>query len=158
MGSVGDNWDDDIYLWPSACHLNDVLKPDTIDINPNDPNCTRVTSLIDPLIKDGAVTTDSVFSSAFATAFNDKILMMVGPSWYGQYLFPGIVTKGDLAMAQAVELGAVARPTPVKFVMIWYHVLARNGGDEGSHGVGTDVAFDVLRQPGHVTRVPGVRR
>jgi multiple sugar transport system substrate-binding protein len=22
VGSVGDNWDDDIYLWPSECHVN----------------------------------------------------------------------------------------------------------------------------------------
>lgn len=106
VGSVGDNWDDDIYLWPSECHLNDVVKPDTIDINPNDSNCTRATQLIDPLIKDGAVTTDSVFSSTFTTAYTDKILMMVGPAWYGQYLFPGIVPKGDLAVADPLSWGS----------------------------------------------------
>jgi ABC-type glycerol-3-phosphate transport system substrate-binding protein len=106
VGSVGDNWDDDIYLWPSQCHVDDVVKADTIDINANDPNCTRATQLIDPLIKDGAVTTDSVFSSTFTTAYSNKILMMVGPSWYGQYLFPGIVAKGDLAVANPLSWGS----------------------------------------------------
>ncbi len=106
VGSVGDNWDDDIYLWPSECHVNDVVKADTIDINGADPNCTRATQLIDPLIKDGAVTTDSVFSSTFGTTYNNKILMMVGPAWYGQYLFPGIVTKGDLAVANPLSWGS----------------------------------------------------
>ncbi len=106
VGSIGDNWDDDIYLWPSECHVNDVLSAGTIDINPNDPNCTRVAGLVDPLIKDGAVTTDSVFSSTFGTTYKDKILMMVGPSWYGQYLFPGIVTKGNLAVADPLSWGS----------------------------------------------------
>ncbi len=105
VGSVGDNWDDDIYLWPSQCHVDDVVKPDTIDIHANDPYCTRATKLIDPLIKDGAVTTDSVFSSTFTKAYTGKILMMVGPSWYGQYLFPSLVTKGQLAVADPLSWG-----------------------------------------------------
>ena len=106
VGSVGDNWDDDIYLWPSECHVNDVIKTDTIVINGADPNCTRATQLIDPLVKDGSVTTDSVFSSTFGTTYKNKILMMVGPAWYGQYLFPGIVTNGDLAVADPLSWGS----------------------------------------------------
>ena len=120
VGSVGDNWDYDIYLWPSECHVDDVVKTDTIDINAADPNCTRATALIDPLIKDGAVTTDSVFSSTFGTTYNNKILMMVGPAWYGQYLFPGIVTKGDLAVADPLSWGSGATVTGEVGGGLWF--------------------------------------
>ena len=54
-------------------------------INSADPHCTRMASLLDPLIKNGTVPPLSVFTPDFAKKYggaNDKVLMMPGPSWY----------------------------------------------------------------------------
>jgi len=103
VGSAGDTWTDDLYLWPSRCPANDVVGPNTIEINLSSPNCTRAAALVDPLIKDGSVTLESVFSSTFDKTYTDKILALVGPSWYGADLFPGLVPKGDLAAADPLS-------------------------------------------------------
>jgi multiple sugar transport system substrate-binding protein len=80
-----------------------VVGPNTIEINLSSPNCTRAAALVDPLIKDGSVTLESVFSSTFDKTYTDKILALVGPSWYGADLFPGLVPKGDLAAADPLS-------------------------------------------------------
>lgn len=80
-----------------------MVGPNTIEINLSSPNCTRAAALVDPLIKDGSVTLESVFSSTFDKTYTDKILALVGPSWYGADLFPGLVPKGDLAAADPLS-------------------------------------------------------
>jgi len=120
VGGIGDGWDDNIYLWPSECHVNDVVKADTVDINASDPNCTRVSSLLDPLVKDGALTTDNVFTSSFDQSFTNKILMMPGPSWYGADLFPGLVAKGDLGAADPLAWGSAPAVTGEVGGGLWF--------------------------------------
>ena len=89
VGNVGDSYGHWIYLWGNQCPL-EKLQGGKLLINSTDTHCTRVASLLDPLIKNGSVPPLNVFTPDFATKFggaNDKVLMMPGPSWYAQSLF-----------------------------------------------------------------------
>ena len=58
---LGDSFDDSIYLQAAQCPVNDKLNQYTVLDNPNDPHCTGMGALLDPLLKDGAVPTTYVF-------------------------------------------------------------------------------------------------
>lgn len=87
IGTVGDAWAPEVYFWASQCPANQVTPPSTLTADTTAPDCTRMASLLNPLIKDKAVSTDTVFSAGFAKNTASKVLMLVGPSWYGQTLF-----------------------------------------------------------------------
>jgi ABC-type glycerol-3-phosphate transport system substrate-binding protein len=89
IGNSGDSYGHWIYLWGDQCPLQQ-LKDGKVLINPTDDHCTRMASLLDPLIKNGAVPPLSVFTPDFAKKYGgakDKVLMMPGPSWYATALF-----------------------------------------------------------------------
>jgi ABC-type glycerol-3-phosphate transport system substrate-binding protein len=89
VGNVGDSYSHWIYLWGNQCPL-EKLQGGKLLINSTDSHCTRVASLLDPLIKNGSVPPLNVFTPDFATKYggaSDKVLMMPGPSWYAQSLF-----------------------------------------------------------------------
>ena len=87
IGSIGDSFDDSIYLQAAQCPINDELSQYTLLDNPNDPHCTGMANLLDPLLKDGALTTTYVFASTFPKQYTGKVLMMVGPAWYSGAIF-----------------------------------------------------------------------
>jgi ABC-type glycerol-3-phosphate transport system substrate-binding protein len=89
IGNIGDSFGHWIYLWGNQCPL-EQMNGDKLLINSLDSHCTRVASLLDPLIKNGTVPPLSVFTPDFAQKYggaDDKVLMMPGPSWYAQALF-----------------------------------------------------------------------
>jgi ABC-type glycerol-3-phosphate transport system substrate-binding protein len=89
VGNVGDSFGHWIYLWGNQCPL-EQLQGGKLLINSADSHCTRVASLLDPLIKNGTAPPLSVFTPDFARKYggaNDKVLLMPGPSWYAQALF-----------------------------------------------------------------------
>jgi ABC-type glycerol-3-phosphate transport system substrate-binding protein len=89
VGNIGDSYSHWIYLWGDQCPLQQ-LKGDDLLINSQDSHCTRMASLVDPLIKNGTLPPLSVFTPDFAKKYggaNDKILLMPGPAWYAQALF-----------------------------------------------------------------------
>ncbi|MFJ6729203.1 ABC transporter substrate-binding protein [Streptomyces sp. NPDC091281] len=87
VGSVGDTNSHESYFWSGQCPAFDLVKPDTLRTDLQDPKCTRTAKLLDSLISAKAVTTKGFFSQGFAKDSGDKVLMAYGPSWYGQYLF-----------------------------------------------------------------------
>ena len=109
IGSANDTWTEEIYLWGSACPMNYVTGPLTVDINLASSKCTRMASLLDSLVKAKSVNdTESVFSSSFDTTYAvtkasplGHVLMMPGPSWYGADLLvaSNIIPKGDIGAA-----------------------------------------------------------
>jgi ABC-type glycerol-3-phosphate transport system substrate-binding protein len=105
IGTVGDSWGGDSYLWASQCPVNQSVGPMHVKINATDPKCTRVVDLLDPLIKNKTISTDTVFSSSFAKDQASKVLMLVGPAWYGGALF----AKGAGLEKPAGEIG-VGKP------------------------------------------------
>ncbi|MGW5464656.1 ABC transporter substrate-binding protein [Streptomyces sp. NPDC003996] len=87
VGSAGDAFTPEIYMWAGKCGANQITGPKTVTVNTTDANCTRMASLLDTLIKNKTLSTSSVFSSDFSKNAADKILMLPGPSWYGGALF-----------------------------------------------------------------------
>ena len=86
VGTVGDTNSHESYFWSSQCPANQLVKPDTLLANMQDPNCTRMASLLDTLLAAKSLGTQGFFSQGFD---GSKVLMANGPSWYGQYLFKG---------------------------------------------------------------------
>jgi ABC-type glycerol-3-phosphate transport system substrate-binding protein len=104
IGNVGDSYGAWLYLWADKCPLSQVVGSNTVAINAADVHCTRMASLLDPLIQSGAVSNESVFTADFATKYggdNDKILLMPGPTWYAKDIFSGTlhVPAGELTAA-----------------------------------------------------------
>ncbi|MDV9172490.1 extracellular solute-binding protein [Streptomyces sp. W16] len=87
VGSVGDTNSHESYFWSGQCPAFDLVKPDTLRTDLQDPKCTRMAKLLDNLISAKAVATQGFFSQGFAKNSGGKVLMAYGPSWYGQYLF-----------------------------------------------------------------------
>jgi ABC-type glycerol-3-phosphate transport system substrate-binding protein len=89
IGTSGESFSHWIYLWGDQCPLQQ-LHGSQLLINSTDAHCTRMASLLDPLIHNGTVPPLSVFTPDFAKKYggtNDKVLMMPGPSWYALSLF-----------------------------------------------------------------------
>jgi multiple sugar transport system substrate-binding protein len=89
IGQLGDTAGEDLWFWPSGCPSNELLGTMKVLIDTTAPACTRVASLLDPLIKDGSVTILSIFSSDFAQKYGDNnhVLMSVGPTWTAGFVF-----------------------------------------------------------------------
>ncbi len=82
IGNMGDSYSHWLYLWPDRCPISQVVAPKTVRINSADVHCTRMATLLDPLIKSGVVPPESIFTPAFAQKYGgdtDKILLMPGP-------------------------------------------------------------------------------
>ena len=61
---MGDTFTPEIYMWASQCQANDITGLRAVTVNVTSPNCTRMASLLDTLIKDKSMSTQSVFSTA----------------------------------------------------------------------------------------------
>jgi ABC-type glycerol-3-phosphate transport system substrate-binding protein len=104
IGNIGDSYGAWLYLWADKCPISQVVGPKTVKINAGDVHCTRMASLLDPLIKSGVVPPESVFTADFAKKWGgdtDKILLMPGPVWYAKDIFGGTlkVPAGELTAA-----------------------------------------------------------
>jgi ABC-type glycerol-3-phosphate transport system substrate-binding protein len=104
VGNVGDSYGAWLYLWADKCPISQVIGPNAVRINAGDVHCTRMASLLDPLIKSGVVPPESIFTADFATKWggdHDKILLMPGPTWYAKDIFSGTlhVPAGELTAA-----------------------------------------------------------
>jgi ABC-type glycerol-3-phosphate transport system substrate-binding protein len=102
VGSAGDPWTPEIYMWASQCQGSDITGPRSVMVDVTEPNCTRMASLLDALIKVGSMSKLSVFSTAFNKNEKGKVLMLPGPAWYGGAIFDttsGLnVPKGQIAV------------------------------------------------------------
>jgi ABC-type glycerol-3-phosphate transport system substrate-binding protein len=101
VGSVGDTNSQESYLWSSQCPAFQLTAPTKLRVAMGDSHCTRMSTLLDSLIKAKAVSTEGFFSQGFAKTSGSKVLMAYGPSWYGQYLFNTAfkVPAGQIAAA-----------------------------------------------------------
>jgi ABC-type glycerol-3-phosphate transport system substrate-binding protein len=112
VGSVGDTNSQESYFWSSQCPAFNLTQPNTLRVNLADPNCTRMSNLLDSLISAKAVTTQGFFSQGFSKTSGDKVLMAYGPSWYGQYLFKTAFNVPAGQMAVAAPLTWPGETTP----------------------------------------------
>jgi ABC-type glycerol-3-phosphate transport system substrate-binding protein len=83
IGTGGDSWTPKVYFWASQCPANQV-NGNTVTVNTSDPSCTRMASLLDAGVASRSISTLAAFSSDFTKKYAAKVVMLVGPSWYGQ--------------------------------------------------------------------------
>ena len=108
IGNIGDSFSHWIYLWGNQCPLEQV-QGGSVRINSTDSHCTRMASLLDPLIKNGTAPprrTSSRRTSPRSTAAHDpKVLMMPGPTWYAKDVFSGTlkIPAGHMAAAMPLQ-------------------------------------------------------
>ena len=96
------------FLWSSGCPLADVKSSTQVAINTADVKCTRVADTLDPLLANGSVSRLSPFDAGVnKLAKDDKVLMMPGPSWMGEFV---IKPAGGYGMPTGT-LAAGAMPT-----------------------------------------------
>ena len=103
VGNAGDTFTPEIYMWASQCQASDITGLRAVTVNVTTPNCERMASLLDTLIKTGSMSKLSVFSTAFIKNEKGKVLMLPGPSWFGGAVFDSAsglnVPKGQIAVA-----------------------------------------------------------
>ena len=102
IGAVGDTNSQESYFWSSQCPAQQLVGNNTLKVDLSAPDCTRMSSLLDPLIADKSVSTQGFFTQGFD---GSKVLMAVGPSWYGQYLFNSAfkTPSGEIAAAAPLK-------------------------------------------------------
>ncbi len=107
IGTSGESFSHWVYLWADQCPL-ETLKGSTLLINSTDMHCTRMASLLDPLIRNGTAPPLSVFTPDFAKKYggaDSKVLMMPGPTWYGHSVFDQTlhVPAGQITAAMPLQ-------------------------------------------------------
>ncbi|WP_253780761.1 ABC transporter substrate-binding protein [Goodfellowiella coeruleoviolacea] len=112
VGSAGDVFTPEIYLWASKCGANQITGPKAVTVRATGPNCTRMAALLDTLIENRTMSTSSVFSSDFDKNLAGKILMMPGPAWFGGALFQDAfkVPAGRIAVAPMPQWSGEEEP------------------------------------------------
>jgi ABC-type glycerol-3-phosphate transport system substrate-binding protein len=86
VGTVGTSYAFDRYFWGSECPANMPVSGGKYEINLTSPNCMRMVSLLDKLLKAHVLLTTGLFTSA-TNAKGDKIVMTPGATWYGVFEF-----------------------------------------------------------------------
>ncbi|MDQ1135431.1 multiple sugar transport system substrate-binding protein [Microbacterium sp. SORGH_AS 1204] len=87
LGSVGDSFQAPyVYYWGGEAPIFQA-EGTTFSSNFTDPNSEKVTDLIDHMLGNGTLVTDSVFGTDFVTKYKDKLLGIPGPAWYSGALF-----------------------------------------------------------------------
>jgi ABC-type glycerol-3-phosphate transport system substrate-binding protein len=107
IGNTGDSYSHWMYLWADKGPLSQVQKNGSVLINATDSHCTRMASLLDPLIKNGTAPPENIFTPDFAKKYggaDSKVLMMPGPSWYAKDVFSGTLKIPAGHMAAAMPL------------------------------------------------------
>jgi ABC-type glycerol-3-phosphate transport system substrate-binding protein len=89
------------YLAAARCPIHQYVGTKKLRINLNSPRCLRVLRMLDKLRAAKAITPLAENSPDFAKQFGtpNKVLMLLGGAWYGEYVFhQGYHTpKGELA-------------------------------------------------------------
>ncbi|GHF00625.1 ABC transporter substrate-binding protein [Streptomyces spiralis] len=109
IGTAGDAWTPEVFMWGSKCQANDVPGPKSLTVKTDSTECKRAASLLDALRDNGTVPTVSVFTPEFLKKYSGKVLMMPGPAWYAGAIF----NNPQSLNVPAGQLG-VAAPLPWK--------------------------------------------
>ncbi|WP_232323477.1 ABC transporter substrate-binding protein [Catenuloplanes japonicus] len=113
IGTAGDAWAPEVYMWGSECPANQVTGAKAITVKATDAKCARAASMLDTLIANKTMSTLSLFGADFAKTQGDKVLMLPGPNWYGGAVFQGTIKTpaGEIGVAPALKWAD--QPAPV---------------------------------------------
>ena len=84
IGTLGDSYGGWLFYWANKCPLESLKKNGDLVINGGNKQCTEMTKLLQPLVKDHTVVDSSVFDSDFPKKWGstNKVLMLPGADWY----------------------------------------------------------------------------
>ncbi|TLS48005.1 extracellular solute-binding protein [Streptomyces montanus] len=102
VGAINGKYGAGTYFGSSGCPTRDTLSLTKVHIDLTQSSCTRVADLLQPMAEKKAVTTVVPTDPAFAKLGKDnKILMLPGPAWFGDFMFgPAFkIPKGRIAAA-----------------------------------------------------------
>lgn len=109
IGTAGDAWTPEIFMWASKCQANGITGPKAVTVSTDTTECKRAASMLDTLIADKSVPNISVFTPEFVKQYTGKVLMMPGPSWYAGAIFNNKdslnVASGRLGVAAPLAWG-----------------------------------------------------
>jgi multiple sugar transport system substrate-binding protein len=111
IGACGDVMCARMYFAPSECPIVERLSISEMHSNPEHPNCVRAAEMLDHLVELGVVTTTRDRDPQFVEEVvkQGKLLMLIGPSWYGEYIYGG--TEDSLFYQTAEgQLGLAVTP------------------------------------------------
>ena len=105
IGAFGDSQALNVYFGGSNCPIKRVVANSKVYINTADPNCTRAATMVDSLIAAKALSTKGPFDPDYIAAANDnKVLMLISASWYGEYVFKPTYYKGITSQNGALSV------------------------------------------------------
>ncbi|RZU16243.1 carbohydrate ABC transporter substrate-binding protein (CUT1 family) [Kribbella rubisoli] len=109
IGTAGDAWTPEVFLWASKCQANGITGPKAVTVNTDSTECKRAASMLDTLRGNATVPVVSVFTPEFVKKYSGKVLMMPGPAWYAGAIF----NNPQSLNVPAGQLG-IAAPLPWK--------------------------------------------
>ena len=79
-----------LFFQPSQCALVEEVDIGRARIfDPADPNCVRAAELVDELWSLGVMSAGFNDAEMTQAANEDRIVMLIGPSWFGEHVFGG---------------------------------------------------------------------
>lgn len=109
VGTQGDAWTPEVFMWASKCQANDITGPKSVTVKTDSTECKRAAALLDTLRANGTVPNISVFTPEFVKNYTGKVLMMPGPAWYA-----GAIFNNNQSLNVPAGQLAVAAPLPWK--------------------------------------------
>jgi ABC-type glycerol-3-phosphate transport system substrate-binding protein len=112
VGTAGDAWAPEIYMWGGECPANQVTGAKAITVKATDAKCVRTAQMLDKLVANKTMSMLPLFGPDFVKNQGDKVLMLPGPAWYGGAVFQGTIKtpKGELAVGDALHWADQAQP------------------------------------------------
>lgn len=88
VGAINGKYGAGVYFGSSGCPTRDTLSLTEVRIDLARRSCTRVADLLQPMARAKAVTTVVPTDPVFAgLGRENKILMLPGPAWFGDFMF-----------------------------------------------------------------------
>lgn len=165
IGTVGDAFSGEIYMWPGKCEAGALTGPTALTVNTTSEQCKKVASLIDDGVKNKYLSTLSVFAPEFLQESTGKVLMLPGPAWYGGALFNNPESlnapKGQIGISAPMAWGSDAPATGNVGGGTWFvssHSTNTKAASEFVQFVTTSDDYQVEQAPGYPAYAPAATK
>ncbi len=167
VGTAGDAWTPEIYMWASQCPANDITGAKSLTVNTSNPNCLKMAKLLDNTIANKTMSTLSLFgpdfSKAEANGEGGKVLMLPGPAWYGGSVLQGTLKapKGEFAVAAPLHWAGQPEVTGDVGGGAWWissHSANLKAAENFIQWVTSTDSYDGTLNPGYPAYVPAAEK
>jgi ABC-type glycerol-3-phosphate transport system substrate-binding protein len=167
VGTAGDAWTPEIYMWGAQCPANDITGAKSVMVTTSAPNCVKMAKLLDHLVASKTMSTLSLFgpdfSKAEAKGAANKVLMLPGPAWYGGSVLQGTLKapKGQFAVAAPLHWQGQPPVTGDVGGGAWWitsHSANLRAAENFIQWVTSTDSYDGALNPGYPAYVPAARK